>query len=338
MPVEGCFDTFLDSMSHLSTNISPEHFGFLLLPKFSSLCLANALEPLRAANLIAGRPLYSWSLYSLDGRDAVSSSGLTTGATKRLQDAHETNTLFVVSSYDYKRQVSKPLLRELVQLSRQNRILGGLDTGSFILAEAGLLDGYHATIHWQELGIFEEAFHEVLTVADRFVIDRDRITAGGATTTLDLMLHLIRERHGEALRLDVAGLFIYDGTHVGGDPQRAPPPMDSLPYPSDIGPVIALMESNIETPLTIGEIARRLGHSQKKLERRIRGILNTTPVGYYQHVRLSAARSMAMETIMPVSEIAVRTGFSSASALTRAFRQHFSMTPSDLRRRIQGLA
>ncbi|MBC8267673.1 MAG: GlxA family transcriptional regulator [Rhodospirillaceae bacterium] len=320
-------------MTPLSTKIPTEHLGFLLLPKFSSLCLANALEPLRAANLIAGRPLYQWSLYSPDGKDVISSSGITTGPIKSLTEARDVDALFVVSSYDYRRQISKTLRRDLVGLSRHVSILGGLDTGSFILAEAGLLDNYLATIHWQELEKFEEAFHDVATLSDRFVIDRNRITAGGATTTLDLMLHLIRASHGEALRLEVAALFIYDGTHVAEDPQRPPPPIDSLPFPADIGPVIALMETNIETPLKIGDIARRLGISQKKLERRIRRILNTTPVAYYQHIRLSAARSMALETVMPISEIAVRTGFSSASALTRAFAQHFSITPSDLRRR-----
>jgi len=323
-------------MSHLSTDTLTEHFGFLLLPKFSSLCLANALEPLRAANLIAGRPLYQWNLYSLDGNDVISSNGLTTGPSKPLAEARGIDGLFVVSSYDYRRQVSKPLQKELVGLSRQIRVLGGLDTGSFILAKAGLLDGYQATIHWQELGVFEETFHDVVTVSDRFVIDRKRITAGGATTTLDLMLHLIAERHGEALRLDVAALFIYDGTHVAADPQRPPPAMDSLPFPADIGDVVALMETNIEVPLRVGEIARRLGMSQKKLERRIKRILNTTTVAYYQHIRLSVARSMVMETLMPVSEIAVRTGYSSASALTRAFGRHFALTPSDLRRRVLG--
>ncbi len=334
MPVASDLDTFFDNMMHLSTNSPPEHFGFLLLPKFSSLCLANALEPLRAANLIAGRPLYTWTLYAPGGQDVLSSSGLTTGATENLRDAAGTDALFVVCSYDYKRQISKPLLRELSQLSRRIGVLGGLDTGSFVLAAAGLLDGYQATIHWQELAIFEETFHDVATVTDRFVIDGNRITAGGATTTLDLMLHLIRERHGEALRLDVAGLFIYDGTHLAEDPQRPPPPLESLPFSVDLSPMIALMEANLETPLAIGDLARHLGLSQKKLERRTRRILDTTPVGYYQHIRLSAARSMALETGLPVSEIAVRTGFSSASALTRAFRRHFAMTPSDLRRRI----
>lgn len=315
-----------------STEKPPEHFAFLLLPKFSSLCLANALEPLRAANLMAGRSLYTWQLYSVDGEDVVSSSGLTTGPTKPLPQAASADTLFVVSSYDYKRQISRPLLRQLVQAARQIRILGGLDTGSFVLAEAGLLDGYRATIHWQELAIFEETFHRVITVADRFVIDRNRITAGGATTTLDLMLHLIREGHGEALRRDVTGLFIYDSDHPGDEPQRPPPPLTAVPYPADLGPLVALMESNIETPLMIGEIARRLGLSQRKLERRVRRILKTTPVAYYQHIRLSAARSMTLETALPISEIAVRSGFASASALTRAFGRHFALSPSELRR------
>lgn len=306
-------------------------FAFLLLPRFSNHCLANALEPLRAANALSGRTLYRWRLVSLD-RDAVlSSSGLEIRTAQRLAALDRADVLFVLSSYDYRRQASPDLHALLRRKSRTIRVIGGLDTGSYPLARAGLLDGYRATIHWQELDAFEEEFPEVKTVSHRFVIDRNRITAGGATTALDLMLHFIGERHGEALRLDVAGLFIYDHPHAGGDPQRA---MHLAPVPGRaplVATAIGIMEANLEEPLAIGELGRRSGCTQRELERRFQRALGATPLFYYRYLRLAAARRMVLETERRVSEIAVRTGFRSASALTRAFREHFGDTPRGVR-------
>ncbi|HSS66054.1 MAG TPA: AraC family transcriptional regulator, partial [Gammaproteobacteria bacterium] len=232
-----------------SSGSPPENFAFLLLPRFSNHCLANALEPLRAANALSGRSLYRWRLVSLD-RDAVaSSSGLEIHTGQRLADLHDADVLFVLQSYDYRRQTTPELYTLLKRKAREISAIGGLDTGSYLLARAGLLDGYRATIHWQELDAFEEEFPRVKVVSDRFVIDRNRITSGGATTALDLMLHFIGERHGEALRLDVCGLFIYDHPHAGADPQRA---LHIVPVHGNapaVANAISIMEANLEEPL-----------------------------------------------------------------------------------------
>lgn len=310
---------------------APENFAFLLLPRFSNHCLANALEPLRAANALSGRTLYRWQLVALTDDAVVSSSGLEIRTEGKLSALTHSDVLFVLPSYDYRRQTTPELNSLLKRKAREIGIIGGLDTGSYLLARAGLLDGYRATIHWQELDAFEEEFPQIKTVSDRFVIDRNRITAGGATTALDLMLHLIGERHGEALRLDVCGLFIYDRPHAGGDPQRA---MHITPVSGQapaVAEAIGIMESNLEEPLDIGEVGRRSGCTQRELERRFRRALGATPLFYYRHLRLAAARRMVLETQRRVSEIAVRTGFGSASALTRAFREHFGDTPRRVR-------
>ncbi len=309
----------------------PENFAFLLLPRFSNHCLANALEPLRAANALSGRTLYRWQLVSLERDEVASSSGLEIRTGQRLATLQGVDVLFVLPSYDYRRQTTPELNTLLKRKAREIGVIGGLDTGSYLLARAGLLDGYRATIHWQELDAFEEEFSQVEVVSDRFVIDRNRITAGGATTALDLMLHLIGEHHGEALRLDVCGLFIYDRPHAGADPQRA---LHIAPVPGTapvVANAISIMEANLEEPLAIGEVGRRSGCSQRDLERRFRRALGATPLFYYRHMRLAAARRMVLETERQISEIAVRTGFGSASALTRAFRQHFGDTPRSIR-------
>ncbi len=322
---------FLSMTIRFSSPVPSQAFAFLLLPRFSNHCLANALEPLRAANALSGQTLYRWQLVSLEPDAISSSSGIQIRSTHTLADLEHADALFVLSSYDYRRQSTPLLLTQLRRAARKVGVVGGLDTGSFLLAQAGLLDGHRATIHWQEMDAFQEQFPQVKTVADRFVIDRNRITAGGATTALDLMLHLIGERHGEALRLDVSALFIYDRPHAGGDPQRA---LHLAPAPAQapaVASAIGIMEANLEEPLSIGEVGRRSGCTQRELERRFRRALDATPLFYYRHLRLAAARRMVLETERRVSEIAVRTGFGSASALTRAFREHFGDTPRSVR-------
>lgn len=322
---------FLSVTIHFSTNPAPRAFSFLLLTQFSNHCLANALEPLRAANMLSGRPLYQWRLLSLEGDSVSSSSGLEIRTPHRLADEIDAGVLFVLSSYDYVRRTTPALVRLLRKAARVASVIGGLDTGSYALAKAGLLDGYRATIHWQELDVFEEAFPRVRSLADRFVIDRNRITAGGATTALDLMLHLIGQHHGEALRLEVTGLFIYDHPHSGGDPQRLAPVALASGHTPAVARAIAIMEANLEEPLAIGKLCRHAGCRQRDLERQFKRALDVTPLFYYRHLRLAVARRLVFETDRRVADIAVRTGFGSASALTRAFRQHFGDTPRKLR-------
>ncbi|MDX1514375.1 MAG: GlxA family transcriptional regulator [Gammaproteobacteria bacterium] len=305
--------------------------AFLLLPRFSNHCLANALEPFRAANGLSGRTLYRWRLASLGEPAVTSSSGVEVRTPFRLDLLGKTDHLFVLSSYDYRRLATARMRTSLRRAARRSEFIGGLDTGSYLLAHAGLLDGHRATIHWQELEAFEESFPRTEVVADRFVIDGRRISAGGATTALDLMLHLIGEKHGEALRLDVTGLFIYDRPHAGGDPQRVAPVAPPPGHAPVVSRAIAVMDANLEEPLAIGEVARRAGCSQRELEKRFRASLGITPVFYYRHLRLAASRRLVMESEKKVADIAVRTGFASASALTRAFREHFGDTPRQLR-------
>ncbi|WP_350334737.1 GlxA family transcriptional regulator [Coralliovum pocilloporae] len=307
------------------------HMAFVLFDHFSGLCLSNALEPLRAANMKSGRDLYSWSLASPDGKPAVTSSQLQINADFSIDTLPRPDILFVMPSYHYTQHETPAVLRSLRQWAQAGLTLGGLDSGSHLLARAGLLDGYRATIHWEELGIFEERFLNVTVVADRFVIDRNRITAGGGTTTLDLMLHLIRRDHGETLANDVAGTFIYDHERASGDPQWSNPGgIHAKRYPK-LARALTIMSGSLEEPVAIGELARKTGMSQRDLERLFKKVLSTSPNAYYQHLRLAKARSLLMETALTVAEIAARTGYTSGSAFSRAFRSHFGHAPGKLR-------
>ncbi len=308
------------------------HYAFLLLPQFSNLCLANAMEPLRAANHFAGTRLYDWSLVSLDGAAVTTSSGMSIATDSTLSDLAAADILFVVAGYDYRRQTSRVLKSELRRFARSGCVLAGLDTGSYLLAAAGLLNGQRATIHWQELEAFTEEFLEVDVVPDRYVMEKKRITAGGATTTLDLMLRIIARDYGEAQALDVAGVLIYDQHLTAADPQTGLALRGAGRLTSKLVTTIALMQETIEAPLPLGELSRKAGASQRELQRLFRNQLQTTPHRYYLHLRLSVARGLLLETTKDLSEIAARSGFSSAATLSHAYVRHFGQAPAMTRR------
>ena len=312
---------------------APLHHGFLLLPQFSNLCLANAVEPLRAVNHFAAAPLYDWSLLSLDGEPVTTSSGLTIAADASLRETKQLDILFVVAGYDYRREVSRELSAELRRFARAGCLIAGLDTGSYLIAAAGLLDGHRATIHWQEMESFAEEFLEVEVLPDRYVLDRNRITAGGATTTLDLMLQIISRDYGEAQALDVAGVLIYDQHQNAQDPQAGLALRGTGRLSPKVVETIAVMQANIETPLPLSGLAQRVGLSQRELQRLFRRQLQTTPHRYYLHLRLSLARGLLLETRKGLGEVAARSGFSSAATLSHAYVRHFGQPPSAARRR-----
>lgn len=304
-----------------------ENVVLLLFPGFSNLCLANAVEPLRAANTLARRPLYRWRFMAMTDGPLRSSSGLPVGP-ERLDRDSTGHLLLVMPSYDHEALATPDTLRRLRGAGRRFAMVAGLDSGSWLLARAGMLDGYRATSHWDVLSSLAESFPEVDVVADRIVVDRDRASCGGATATLDLMLDLIGRRHGTALALDVAALFLY-----GGGAAQPVAHMPVLPQRT-LREAAALMRRHLEDPWTIAAIAAALGLSQRKLEMLFRIHADLTPVQLYRRIRLSEARRRVLETSQSIAEISGRCGYADPAAMTRAFREEFGTTPTDLRRNV----
>lgn len=309
-------------------------FGFLLLPDFSNLCLANAVEPLRAANeLGGGPPVYEHRLLSLDGRSVATSSGIEIGVDAALADAGRFDAFFVIASYGFRRFATPAFKSALHRASRNTAVLGGMDTAPWLLAATGLLDGYKATIHWQEQAGLQEDFPDVEVTGARYVVDRNRITCGGATTVLDLMLSLLREQVGDVLALDVMRLFIYDSERAAEGAQQGALQAPFAARAPIVASAIATMEQAIEAPLPLDEVARRAGCSQRKLERAFTRALGLTPQRYYQYLRLSAARRMLLESRHSVGAVAAGTGFASATSFARAYKRFFGHAPREARPR-----
>lgn len=304
----------------------PRSIGVLLFPSFSNHCLANAVEPLRGANMLSRRALYDWQFLSLDGAGVASSSGLSVQPQARLSDHPGGDVLLVMPSYDFERHATPALVRALRAAAGRFRTVVGLDTGSYLMAAAGLLDGRRATIHWDEIENLAETFPEVAVIEDRFVLDGNRITCGGTTTTFELMLHLIDLHHGPMLRLEVAALFM----HGEADPRADP--LIRLTRDRLVQAAVSIMRRNIETPLAMAEIAARLRLSQRGLETHFARETGMTPRAVYGALRLRQARLLVERTTLSVAEIATRCGYADASAMTRAFRREFGQPPTAIRR------
>lgn len=301
-----------------------QQVDILLFDEFSAHCLANTVEPMRAANTLAGRELYRWRFLSLSGARVVSSSGMEVTAHARLAECRG-DMLAVMPSYNFLRHDGAETRRALRAAATRYREMTGFDTGPWLMAAAGLLQGRQATIHWDEINRLAEAFPEIEVQRSRYVLDGDRITCTGALAAFDLMLERIGAAHGQALRLEVAALFM--STESG-----SPAPETMLARTKVVARAVGLMQAHLEVPLPIPEIARRIGRPRKDLEARMKADLGATPATVYRRLRLIEARKLLLETDISVAEVAMRTGYEDPSALTRAFRAEFSTTPRALRK------
>jgi AraC family transcriptional regulator, glycine betaine-responsive activator len=306
----------------------------LVLDQFSLMCVAATIEPLRAANRVAAQPLYRWRLLSRDGSAPTSTSGITVAVDGSFVPEAARDVLFVIGSFAA-RAIDRGLSAALRRAARSRASLGGIEAGSWVLARAGLLDGHSATTHWEDLEEFAAAFPKVDVRRDRFVMDRTRWTAGGAAPALDMMLTMIRSQHGLPLALNVASVFIYDQHLAASVPQ----PTVALGRLSVTDPVLAraigVMQTQLEEPLPVSEVAERSGVLLRTLQARFRAQLGQSPHAYYLDLRLSAAKRMLEQSSAGVAEVATAHGFGSASAFARAFRQRFGMSPLGARAAMQ---
>ncbi len=302
----------------------------LVLPHASILEVASALDPLRSANRHLGEERFRWQVISPDGVSVPLTCGIKLPSSGPLASAEGADALVVIAGFRQAEVATGPLIRDIRRIAPRFRAIGGIDAGSWVLARAGLLDGHRATVHWEDLEDFAAAHPEVEVVPDRFVISGARFTAGGAAPAADLMLHLIRARYGAALALQVAASFITTARD-GSEPQTSLPTPDPHLDPR-VAAAIARMEARIDAPEPAARTARAIGVSTRRLEGLFRETLGTTPGQHALDLRLQAARRMLVDTRHPVQEVALRTGFSSPSAFSRAFRRRFGVSPLDTRR------
>ncbi|MGB1236679.1 MAG: GlxA family transcriptional regulator [Pseudomonadales bacterium] len=311
---------------------SPEtlHVTLLLLPESSLMSLAATLDTMRAANRLSRRHLFQWRVVSLDGEPVELSCGQRIHPDAAFSDSCSGDLLICIAAFHHSWYMPEEQLRHFKRRAKVFPYVGAVESGSWILARAGMLSGKRATTHWEDLEDFRDSYPQVNVLPDRYAIDGRLFTTGGASPTIDLMLHLIGMRYGHPLALEVASIFIYDGAGA-----QSPQPLVSLGPLQQQAPrvsrAVQLMSEQIDEPLTITAIASKLGMSNRTLQLLFQRELGVTPHAYYRRLRLQSAKRLVQNSNHSMLEISVRTGFSSLASFSREFKKYYGASPSHLR-------
>ena len=305
----------------------PRRFVFVLLKDFTMLCFSAAVESLRIANRMSGRELYSWTLMSETGEPVTCSAGIEFVVQNELIEVSRDDTVMICGGINIQNSTTKKVLNWVRREARRGPLLTGLCTAGYTLARAGLLDGKRATIHWENQDSFTEEFEDVELTKSVFVVDGNRITTAGGTSSIDLMLKLVAQDHGEDLANAVADQLIYSAIRTDQDTQRLSIPTRIGVRHPKLSQVIQKMEQNIEEPISPSTLARDVGMSTRQLERLFRRYLNRSPKRYYMELRLQKARNLLMQTDMSVINVALACGFASPSHFSKCYRAHYDTTP-----------
>lgn len=305
----------------------PRRFVFVLLENFTLLSFSSALESLRIANRMLDRSAYSWLLIGEGGKGIKCSAGVEFQVDANLIDLGRDDVVVVCGGVDVQRATTKKVISWLRREARKGMLLGGLCTASYSLAKAGLLDGKRATIHWENQDSFAEEFEEVNLTKSVFVVDGNRFSTAGGIASIDLMLKLIADDHGEDTANLVADQFIYSAIRTDQDTQRLSVPTRIGVRHPKLSRVIQMMEGHIEEPISPSILARDVGMSTRQLERLFRRYLSRSPKRYYMELRLSKARNLLMQTDMSVINVALACGFASPSHFSKCYRAHYDTTP-----------
>lgn len=317
----------------------PTRFGFVLVHDFSLISMSAAVETLRMANRLMKQDVYSWKTISEDGGAVHASDGQSVNANCSIHDKQaleDIDAVIVCGGRRVESNTTEPLLRWLKAASRVGLGLGSTCTGSFVLAKAGLLDGYRCSVHWENIAALTDLFPKVQVRRRIFTIDRDRYTSSGGTTPIDMMLYFIRRQCGPEITAGIADQFIYERVRSPDELQRIPLRHYVGKQSMKLVDAVELMEANIKEPISQVDLATFVGLSRRQLQRLFQKYLGCTPSRYYLQLRLQRARELLQQTDLGLVEISELAGFVANSHFSKSYKEYFGYSPSVERRRAPG--
>ncbi|MBE3638606.1 GlxA family transcriptional regulator [Mangrovicoccus algicola] len=305
----------------------PRHVLFVLLPGFTLISQAGALDCLRLANRAAGRTLYTWRIVAQDGADTACSAGPVIRPDGALPQTRPGDIAVLCGGLGIRDRADPALLDWLVRAAARGTVMAGICTGSYLLARAGLLEGRRATIHWENAESLARDFPAILLTRAVFVEDGNRLTCAGGTAVIDMMLSLIARDHGPGIAADVADQLLHSAIRSGQDMQRLSLPSRMGVRHDGLARVIGRMEASVAAPPSPALLAAEAGLSVRQLERLFRRYLGRSPKRYFLELRLQKARQLLLQTEMGVPGVAAATGFASATHFSRCYRAQYGTTP-----------
>lgn len=301
-------------------------FTFLLVPGFSMMDFAAVAEPLRSANRMGGE-LYRWRTLSQNGQPVTASNGMSIAVDSGLVDLDEDEVLMVVATYDPLATVTPTLIQWLRKQDRAGVTIGGIDTGPFILAYADLMRGYRMTVHWEAIDSLCESFPELNVSYEIFEIDGRRMTSAGGTSSIDMMLEIIAQSHGQEIAVRVSEQFVHGKIRKRADLQRMEIQERYNFDNKKIQAVIERIEMNIDQEMDVDELARGVCITRRQLERLFRATLQSSPAEFRNRLRLDKAKQLLQQSELSILQISVACGFDSPSYFARCYKERFNLTP-----------
>ncbi len=295
------------------------------------MTFSMAMETLNVANRMAGQTIFETVVCAEGGVPVQDSLGARFPIDHGLEEVSRNDTVVIVCGDAPREAVTPAILQWIRKAARQGCEITGLSTGVWLMAEAGLMDGLPATLHWEHRTSFAEEFPEVELSEYTYVCSNKRYSTAGGTSVIDLMLHLISEKASPELGSLVADQLMYTNIRVLQHSAKVQvAERIGMRHPK-LSEILALMETNLEEPLRPGDLAKTVNISTRQLERLFRRYLSATPKKYYMDMRLQRAQHLLLQTNMSVTEVSVACGFNAASHFSRLFRQRYGMSPHKLR-------
>ncbi len=303
------------------------HATFILFPKFQMLAYVLATETLRIANKCAGKRLFSWETRSANRQAVLASNNASVIPDCfdwAVSDASE--LVLLCAGYDPPSVLPAGLKAFMVRAERNGATLGGVDTGTIILARLGLLNGRQAVLHHEAEAGFREEWPEIAVSDGIYCLDDRRLTAAGGMATGDAMLAWIAKCVSGSFADAVAEAMAHGAIRTGSERQRIQVTSDPI-----LQKMKELMTKNLAAPLPVSAVARRLGLSDKQLRLRCQKGLGQSPASFYLRMRLQEAIDLLRNTEMNITEISIATGFATLAGFSRTFKNQFKTAPSNLR-------
>jgi transcriptional regulator GlxA family with amidase domain len=314
--------------SPTSTTAEPRRCAVLLLPGASLLALAAVLEALQAVNGLQDEGAYVAELGSPDG--GLVSCGALALQTQALAETGAWYAVFVLSGEGA--QPSPLTLQWLREQAAAGAALAGVDGGSAVLAEAGLLMAERATVNAHLAEALQDEFPDVVWSGNVWEINAEasRLSCAGGSASLDLMIAWLGRTHGERLAQDLTLRLGLERARGRDERQRRPVAEQRGASPK-LAEALSLMEANLAEPLPTEDVARLVGVSRRQLERLFKQHLDALPSRYYLALRLNRARRLLQQSGQSILQIGLSCGFSSGPHFSNAYKAHFDKTPRDER-------
>lgn len=311
----------------LPAKVEPLDVTFVLLPKFTMLAFSSAIEPLRMANQLTQQVLFRWQVLSDDGAPVACSNGVPVMVSGAWAQAKPEGIVLVCSGVEPEGTASAALGDWLRALWRRGRVVGGLCTGAYALAAAGILKGHRFTMHWDNIAAFIENHPDLHPARQVFCVDDRVMTCAGGVAAADLMLKLINDRCGPNLGQEVMNMCLLTQRRSEEDRQTTSLAARLGTRHDKLLQAAAYLEAHIEDEFDLDACAAHLSLSRRQIERLFSRYLNITPVRYMNDLRLARGRALLAETDMKITDVAIACGYASTSHFSKSFRKKYGTSP-----------